>query len=98
MAPQISLPWVSAFTITCGPGLPLSNVWTYSVPVADCRCAAVSGAVSSTGMAGLVSVLMAVVMVVWVVVMVVRMVVALAGMRAALARIVRHLFEQPREI
>lgn len=28
IAPQISLPWVSAFTMTCGPGLPLSKVWT----------------------------------------------------------------------
>jgi hypothetical protein len=28
IAPQISLPWVSALTITCGPGTPLSKVWT----------------------------------------------------------------------
>ena len=33
IAPQISLPWVSAVTRTCGPGTPLSNVVTYSIPV-----------------------------------------------------------------
>jgi hypothetical protein len=47
MAPQISLPCVSAFTSTCGPGLPLANVWTYSVPVLEARCGSMSGAASS---------------------------------------------------
>ena len=28
MAPDTSLPWVSAATITVGPGLPLSLTWT----------------------------------------------------------------------
>ena len=47
-------------------GLPLSKTCMYSVPVADCRCGEMSGAVSSTAMGGRCSVLMA--MVVWVVV------------------------------
>jgi hypothetical protein len=32
MAPQISLPCVSAITSAVGPGLPLSRTWTNSVP------------------------------------------------------------------
>ena len=28
IAPETSLPWVSAATITVGPGLPLSRTWT----------------------------------------------------------------------
>ncbi len=48
IAPQISLPWVSACTMTCGPGLPLSKVWTQSTPVLDWRCGSMSGAFSST--------------------------------------------------
>src|SRR6187402_2375734 len=61
IAPQISLPCVRAFTITCGPATPLSNEWTYSTPVVDSRCGAILGAVSSTRIGGLVSVLMVVV-------------------------------------
>src|SRR5258706_2757021 len=50
-APQISLPCVSAFTITWGPGLPLSKVWTNSVPVGERRWRSMSGAFNSTAMA-----------------------------------------------
>src|SRR5438128_1050826 len=49
IAPQISLPWVSAFTSTCGPALPLSKVCTNCVPVAERRWRSMSGASSSTG-------------------------------------------------
>ena len=35
--PQNSLPWVSALTITCGPGRADSNRCTYSMPVLPAR-------------------------------------------------------------
>src|SRR5207248_7613632 len=76
MAPQISLPCVSALTSTCGPGLPLSKVWTKSVPVADLRWGWMSGAWSSTATGGMGSVTGAMVVMVMVVVIVVVIVAA----------------------
>src|SRR5690348_8076005 len=51
IAPQISVPCVRAHTIACGPGLPLSKVWTHSTPVEERRWGSMSGASSSIRMA-----------------------------------------------
>ena len=49
IAPQISLPWVSACTIAFGPGRPESSTWTQSTPLPPSFQRAMSGACSSIG-------------------------------------------------
>src|SRR5687768_16450026 len=49
MAPDTSLPWVSALTITTGPGTPLSSTCTNSAPLVDLRQRTMSGKSNSIG-------------------------------------------------